>query len=142
MNGGVQVARGGGLVLGVRVVARVPPFARHLFFRPDEPLRFMGFFVKNLDAGTVVGQFPHLFPASIAIGYGIDGLTGARRTVGVWAILGLLAVYFAGTRLVGRTTAAPATGLLALHVIEVWFAKYPNAEVVMQAGAFSPPPAE
>ena len=31
------------------------------------------------DRGTVVGQFPHLFPASIAIGYGIDGLTGARR---------------------------------------------------------------
>ena len=56
----------------------------------------MGFFIKDPDAGAVVGQFPHLFPASIAIGYGLDGLTGARRTVGVWAILGMLAVYFAG----------------------------------------------
>jgi hypothetical protein len=137
MNEGVQVAQRGALVFRDPVVATVPPFTRHLFFRPDEPLRFMGFFVKNLDAGAVVGQFPHLFPASIAIGYGIDGLTGARRTVGVWAILGLLAVYFAGTRLVGRTTAAAATGLLALHVIEVWFAKYPNAEVVMQTLLFA-----
>ena len=42
-------------------------------------LRFMGFFIQDPDTGTVVGQFPHVFPASIAIGYGIDGLTGARR---------------------------------------------------------------
>jgi hypothetical protein len=137
MNEGIQIAQRGALIFRDPVVAAVPPFTRDLFFRSDEPLRFMGFFVKNFDTGAVVGQFPHLFPASIAIGYGIDGLTGARRTVGVWAILGLLAVYFAGTRLVGRTAAAAATALLALHVIEVWFAKYPNAEVVMQTLLFA-----
>ncbi|HEV3483792.1 MAG TPA: hypothetical protein VG106_00180, partial [Vicinamibacterales bacterium] len=80
--------------------------------------------------------FPHLLPASIAIGYGVDGLTGARRTIGAWAILGVLAVYFTGVRLIGRTAAAAAAGLLTLHVIQVWFARYPNAEVVMQALLF------
>ena len=30
------------------------------------------------EAGTVLGQFPHFLPASIAIGYGLDGLTGVR----------------------------------------------------------------
>ena len=85
----------------------------------------------------VVGQFPHLFPASIAIGYGLDGLTGARRTTVVWALLGMLAVYFAGARLFGKPAAAAAAGLLALHVTEVWFARYPNAEVVMQTLVFS-----
>ncbi len=137
MNEGIQVAQRGALIFRDPIVATVPPFTRNLFFRADEPLRFMGFFIRNFDTGAVVGQFPHLFPASIAIGYGIDGLTGARRTVSVWAILGLLAVYFAGTRLVGRITAAAATGLLALHVIEVWFARYPNAEVVMQTLLFA-----
>ena len=39
----------------------------------------MGFFIMDPDQGRVLGQFPHLFPASIAIGYGLDGLTGARR---------------------------------------------------------------
>ena len=97
----------------------------------------MGFFVQDPEHGAVVGQFPHLFPASIAIGYGLDGLTGARRTVGVWAILGLLAVYFAGARLLGRPAAGAAAALLALHVIQVWFARYPNAEVVMQALLFA-----
>src|SRR6185369_11364855 len=86
---------------------------------------------------AVIGQFPHLFPASIAIGYGVAGLTGARSAAGLWAILGLLAVYFAGGRLVGRTAAAAAAILLALHVIEVWFGRYPNAEVVMQALLFA-----
>ena len=127
---------------GIPVVSSVPPFARDLFFpsyqRPDYySLRFMGFLIKNPDTGEVVGQFPHLFPASIAIGYGLDGLTGARRAVGVWAILGVLAVYFAGRRLAGAPAAWTAAALLTLNVVQVWFARYPNAEMVMQALLFA-----
>jgi hypothetical protein len=142
VNEGIQIAQRGALVVHDSVVASVPPFARDLFFPSHQrseyySVRFMGFFIQDPDTGAVVGQFPHLFPASIAIGYGLDGLTGARRTVGVWAILGVLAVYFAGVRLVGRPAAAAGAGLLALHVIQVWFARYPNAEVVMQALLFA-----
>lgn len=142
MNEGIQIAQRGGLVIRDPIVAAVPPFARPLFFPPwgqtaYDSLRFMGFFVIDLDEGTVIGQFPHLFPASIAIGYGIDGLTGARRTVAFWAIFGVLAVYFTSVRLIGRPAAAAAAGLLTLNVIEVWFAKYPNSEVVMQALLFA-----
>ena len=142
MNEGIQIAQRGGLIIRDPVVATVPPVARPLFFPPYgqtvyDSLRFMGFFITDLDTGTVVGQFPHLFPASIAVGYGIDGLTGARRTVGVWAVLGLLAVYFAGVRVIGRTAATAAAALLALNIIQVWFAKYPNAEVVMQGLLFA-----
>ncbi len=142
LNEGIQIAQRGAIVVRDPVVAAVPPFARDLFFPSHQRhdyygTRFMGFFITDPDRGLVVGQFPHLFPASIAIGYGIDGLSGARRTVGVWALVGLLAVYFAGARLVGRTAAAAAAALLALHVIEVWFSRYPNAEVVMQALLFA-----
>jgi hypothetical protein len=142
MNEGIQIAQRGALVIRDPVVAAVPPPSRDLFFPAHGRTeyygtRFMGFFLQDPAAGTVIGQFPHLFPASIAIGYGLDGLTGARRTVGVWAMLALLAVYFTGTRLVGRTAAAAACALLALHAIEVWFARYPNAEVVMQALLFA-----
>jgi hypothetical protein len=142
MTEGIQIAQRGSLVVREPVVADVPAFARPLFFPPYgqtgyDSLRFMGFFITDVDTGSVVGQFPHLFPASIALGYGIDGLTGARRTVGVWTILGVLAVYFAGVRLIGRTAAAAAAALLALNIIEVWFSKYPNSEVVMQALLFA-----
>lgn len=148
LNEGIQIAQRGTFLYRDPVIAGIPPFARELFLRehrqPDGStrtdyygLRFMGFFVKDPSSGTVVGQFPHLFPASIAVGYGIDGLTGARRVSVAWAMLGLLAVYFAGARLLGRPAAAAAGVLLALHVIEVWFARYPNAEVVMQALVFA-----
>ena len=142
MNEGIQIAQRGTFTYRDPVVASVPEFARDLFFpshqRPDYyGLRFMGFFIRNPETGLVVGQFPHLFPASIAIAYGIDGLTGARRATGVWAVLGLLAVYFAGARLVGRAAAFGGATLLALNVVQVWFARYPNAEIVMQALLFA-----
>jgi Dolichyl-phosphate-mannose-protein mannosyltransferase len=142
VNEGIQIAQRGSLLIRDPVVASVPPFARDLFFpshRREEYYsnRFMGFFLQDPDTGLVAGQFPHLFPASIAIGYGLDGLSGARRTVGVWATLGVLAVYFAGARLIGRRAAAVAAALLAVHVIQTWFSRYPNVEVVMQALLFT-----
>ncbi len=142
INEGIQIAQRGSLAVHDETVASIPPFARDLFIPShDNPtyysIRFMGFFVRAPETGLVVGQFPHLYPASIAIGYGIDGLTGARRVSGVWAILGLLAVYFAGARLLGKPAAAAGALLLALNVVQVWFARYPNAEVVMQALLFA-----
>jgi hypothetical protein len=143
VNAGVQIAQRGTLAYHDPVVAAIPPAARALFDPQDinrpgfVAPRFMGFFVLDPDRGTVVSQFPHLFPASIAIGHGVAGLTGARRTVTAWGVLGVLAVYFLGARLFGRPAAAAAATLLALHVIQVWFARYPNAEVAMQALLFA-----
>lgn len=142
MNEGIQIAQRGALVVHDETVSTVPAFARDLFFPSHEnrsyySVRFMGFFIQSPDTGAVVGQFPQLYPASIAIGYGLDGLTGARRTTGLWAILGLLAVYFAGARLLGRPAAASAAFLLSLTTVQVWFSRYPNAEVVMQALLFA-----
>lgn len=148
MNEGIQIAQRGSLLIEDATVAAVPAFARDLFFpRHTEidgtpragyyGIRFMGFPLLDPESGTVVGQFPHLFPASIAIGYGIHGLTGARWVTPVWAVLGVLAVYFAGVRLFGRTVAGVAAVLLLLNVISVWFGRYPNAEVVMQAFLFA-----
>jgi len=136
MSEGIQIAQRGALVVRDPVVSSVPPFARDLFFpsyqRTDYySLRFMGFFIKNPDTGAVVGQFPHLFPASIAIAYGITGLTGAINAVGWWTILGLLSVYFAAARVIGRRAAAIASALLAVNIISIWFGRYPNSEVVM-----------
>ena len=139
---GIQIAQRGTLVYRDPVVASVPAAFRDLFFPSHErsdyySVRFMGFWIRNPETGAVVGQFPHLFPAAIAIGYGLQGLTGARAVTGVWAILGLLAVYFAARPVVGTAAAFAAAALLSLHVIEVWFGRYPNAEVVMQTLLFA-----
>ena len=144
VNEGVQIAQRGQMVLRDEDVASVPARFRNLFFPPHlnqqewyYGIRFMGFFIQNPQDGRVVGQFPHLFPASIAIGYGLNGLSGARQAVAVWAILGLLAVYLVGVRIFGRTPAFAAALLLSINVAQVWFARYPNSEVVMQALIFA-----
>lgn len=142
MNQGIQIAQRGTLTIREEVVAAVPSYARDLFF-PRHPVdeyyssRFMGFFLRDPRTGETSGQFPQLFSASLAIGYGLHGLSGARLTTGVWAILGLVAVYFAGARVLGRATAFAATVLLSLNVVEVWFARYPNSEMVLQALLFA-----
>lgn len=144
VNEGIQIAQRGDVIVHDAVVASVPPASRDLFFPAHRDQlqwyygqRFVGFFLQDPNDGTVVGQFPHLFPAAIAIGYGLNGLSGARQTVGVVAILGLLAVYFLAAQLIGRVGAAAAAVLLAINVVEVWFARYPNGEVLMQAFLFA-----
>jgi hypothetical protein len=142
MNEGIQIAQRGSIVIHDEDVKDVPGPVRNLFFPWAQQqeyygLRFMGFYIQDPLSGTVIGQFPHLFPAAIAIGYGMDGLTGARSAVDVWAILGILAVYFAGARWLGRAPALAAAMLLGLHSIQVWFSRYPNSEVMMQAMTFA-----
>jgi hypothetical protein len=142
VNEGIAIAKGGGLLIRDRFVAALPSDARSIFFPPYGDrgyysLRFMGFFLVDPQAGTVVGQFPHLYPAWIAIGYGLDAVNGALRAVSGWAVLGLLAVYFVGARLIGRVPAFCASALLAICVIEVWFARYPNSEMGLQALLFA-----
>ncbi len=143
VNAGVQIAQRGTFVYRDPVVAAVPADLRDLFI-PHDPTReryigqrFMGYFVLDPDTGAVVSQFQHVYPASIAIGYALSGLRGALRTITFWGIFGVLSVYFLGARLFGRPAAAAAALLLALNVAQVWFARYPNVDVVMQALLFA-----
>ena len=142
INEGVQIAQRGQTVIRDGLIAEIPSPFRDLFFPAHGldtyyGLRFMGFFIQDPDAGAVVGQFPHLYPASVAIGYALNGLSGARQTIGVWALLGLMAVYFAGARLFGRVPAGAAAILLTINVVMVWFGRYPNSELPMQALLFA-----
>jgi hypothetical protein len=142
MNEGIQIAQRRSLVTIDPVAKEVEAGERDLFFPPyNQPgyysIRYMGFFLTDPQAGSVVGQFPHGYPIWIAIGYGLDGLSGTRRVVSWWALLGVLAVYFAGVQLVGRLPAAAAAALLAVHIIQTWHARYPNSEIMTQALLFA-----
>ena len=104
-NEGVRLAQRGSLNATDELVASLPPGAVGLVLPPAQEGyrgRFMGFLVEDARTGTVIGQFPHFYPASLAIGYGLDGLTGVRHTTGVWGILCLL-----------YTSPSPRDGLLS-----------------------------
>ena len=81
MNAGVQIAQRRSLVIEDELVSSLPAETRGLFFprhygQPYYSNRFMGFFLINPDLGTVVDQFPHLYPVAVAVGYDMAGLTG------------------------------------------------------------------
>ena len=142
MNEGFQIAKRGGFVVRDETIAAVPPPVLDLFFTRNPNVdyydaRFMGFFLRDPATGETVGQLPHLYPASIAIAFDLGGVAAALRITGWWAVLGLLAVYLAGARLIGPLAAFAAAALLGLHLMQVWWARYPNAEIVMQALTFA-----
>ena len=140
---GIQLSREGSFFSDDPLVRDLPPESRDLFFRPEPPnavfesSRFLGYFITDLDRGVVVGQFPHLYPAWVAIAYELNGLTGARYVHGLWAIAGVLAVYFLGAALFGRRAGFAAAGLLTLNVAQVWFARYFISEPFLQALIFT-----
>jgi hypothetical protein len=142
MNEGIQIAQTRSLKTVDRIAAAVPAAARDLFFPSySNPsyysIRFMGFPLRDAQTGVVTGQFPQGYPIWIAIAYGLDGVTGTRRITAWWAILGVLAVYFAAKRLIGPFPAAAAAGLLCVHVVQTWYARYPNSEIVTQGLVFA-----
>ena len=142
-NSGIQIAQRGSLAIDDPLVRSIPTEYRELFFRPAPPaeafdsVRFLGFFVIDQNAGAVVSQFPHLYPAWIAVAYDTLGLTGSRYVHGLWAVLGVLGVYFAGAFVLGRRAAFAGAGLLAVHVAQVWFARYFCAEMIVQPLVFA-----
>ena len=140
---GIQLSREGGFHSEDPLVRDLPAESRDLFFRTEPPnaafesTRFLGYFIADMDRGIVVGQFPHLYPAWIAIAYELNGLTGARYVHGFWAAGGVLAVYFLGAALFGRRAGFAAAGLLTLNVAQVWFARYFISEPFLQAFVFT-----
>jgi hypothetical protein len=143
VNEGIQIAQRGSLGIDDQLVASIPEHLIPLFATEDERSessygsRFMGFYLVDAAEGRVMGQFPHLYPVWIAVGYGINGLTGTRYVVTFLATLGVLSVFFAGAWLVGRPAATAGALLLAVNVAQVWYSRYPNAEILLQALVFA-----
>ncbi|MXZ71409.1 MAG: hypothetical protein F4Z04_07880 [Acidobacteria bacterium] len=140
---GIQLSRSGSFFSEDPLVRDLPSEFRDTFFVPvrrtyvSYDLRFLGYNIADMDQGTVVGQFPHFYPVWIAMAYELNGLTGARYVHGLWAIGGVLTVYFLGAALFGRRAAFAAAGLLTLNVAQVWFARYFISEPFLQVLIFA-----
>jgi hypothetical protein len=131
------IARTGGIAVTDPVVLSIPRQDVDLFYRnPGNPDfswgRFMGFPLERPESGRVFPEFFHLFPAFGAYLFAAFGVKGALATPPLFGILGTLAVFFALRRLFGDAPALLAGLLLAVNVVQVWFARYPVSEPVSQ----------
>ena len=136
------IARTGGIVVTDPAVLSIPPEDVELFYRNrDRPdfswSRFMGFDLERPSSGRVYPQFFHLFPAFGAYLFQALGIRGALATPPVFGILGTMAVFFTMRRVFGQAPALLTGILLALNIVQVWFARYPVSETMSQCLLFT-----
>lgn len=145
VNTGVNIARTGRIIFQDAELAALPAESRRAVILPEvsvdraglpgpwsEGLRLPGFALRDLEQGIVVPHALHLYPVWIAIFYTIGGLSFALWTTFLFSLLGVLGVYFASTRLFGQPVGLLAVFLLVISVGQMWYARYPSAEIVVQ----------
>ncbi len=137
-----MIARTGGIAYTDPVVLSIPREDVDLFFREPGAAdfnwgRFMGFPLERPETGRVVPEFFHLFPAFGAYLFQAMGVKGALAAPPIFGILGTLAVFFAFRRILGPAPALLAALLLAVNVVQVWFARYPVSEGLSQLLVFT-----
>ncbi|HET7747275.1 MAG TPA: glycosyltransferase family 39 protein, partial [Vicinamibacteria bacterium] len=131
------IARTGGIAWTDPTVTSIPAEDVELFYRHPEKGdwswgRFMGVPLENPRTGRVVPEFFHLFPAFGAYLFQAMGVKGGLATPPVFGVLGTVAAYLFLRRAIGETPALLAAALLAVNVVQVWFARYPVSEPMSQ----------
>jgi hypothetical protein len=135
------IARTGGVAYTDPAVLSIPAEDVELFYRHPEAAdynwgRFMGFPLERPQTARVVPEFFHLFPAFGAYLFQAMGVKGALATPPVFGILGTVAVFLALRRVLGGPPALLGALLLAVNVVQVWFARYPVTETASQLLVF------
>jgi hypothetical protein len=102
-------------------------------------LRAAGFLIYggDLEAGRVVPQGLHLFPAWIGLLASMLGFEGGLLATGLMGLLGVWSVGMLGRRLAGPWVGVLAALLLALNGVQVWFSRYSTSETTMQFLTFA-----
>jgi hypothetical protein len=138
VNTGFHVAREGNLAYVDPLVKAIPPDVRGLFFRNDpnsppwsEP-RFLGFYLESPASGLVLPQGLHLYPVWIGMASALYQMKAGLYATPFFALVAVAGFFLAVRRLFGAEVALWATGLLTVFQIQVWFARFPNAEIVAQ----------
>ena len=143
VNMGTHMARSGELLVNDPLIAHLDPAFYPVFFREQPPntlTRYYylpGYYVSDSVPGQLIPQFYALQAVSIAILTAIGGVPLGLMATPLWGLIGIAAVYFLARSLFERRTALLAAVLLGVVVLQIWFARYPTAEVLTQSFLFA-----
>jgi hypothetical protein len=127
---GIRIARAGTLTAEDPLLQKIPKIYRSLFFSQRLPFRYMGFQINDLATGRVVPNFFYLYPVWLAIFYSLFGVHGMLYATPFLTCAMLLAVSLFARILIGRTAALCSVLLLGSNAIYLWFARFPNSEML------------
>ncbi len=138
VNWAADIARNGALLPSDPLTAQLPIEHYDGFLRAQPPttetdyLRFPGFYLSETEPGQLIPQFYPLQAISLAVAYSIAGVWGALFMTPLWGVLGVWAFYLFA-RLFLRWPLALLTSLLLLVTpLQLYFARYPTAELLTQ----------
>ncbi len=142
VNTGYNIASTGAITMKDPLVASLDPETRSLLFQriPQssyEADRALGFYIRDFTSGEVTPQFFHVYPVWIAILTAIGGIKLGLFTTPIFALLGVLGVFFFTRRVFSLPVALLASLFLSISAAQVWFARFPMSEVVVQTFLFS-----
>lgn len=145
---GAIIAKQGRIVFQSPTLARLTPSLRQALVAvpviPGPPSRLPGFYLSFLKfrgvvpVGLIVSDNQivphafHLYPSVLAFGYALGGIRTELLVTPFLALAGLASFYLLSRRLFGAPVGVIAVTLLAIDPAEVWFARFPAAEVLVQ----------
>lgn len=138
---GIELARTGDIGWRDRLIEQAGfERVRHLFEdlgdllrgRPRY-LRFAGFYLADPPGSKVVPQFLHGYEVWMALAYLVGGPQATQCVNGIFVGLGLLAFACVARRLWGSLSASLALVLLATSIAQLWYARFPSNEPLIQA---------
>lgn len=138
VNLGRNMAKTGSWLIDDPEIAALDPALYPALFReqlPSAPTRFLqfpGFYLDDNVPGRIIPQFYALHPVWLAIFDMLGGLKASLFATPLWGVLGVVAVYFTARKLFGTRVGFIAGLFLALTATQVWFSRYPTAEVLTQ----------
>ena len=138
VNTGFHLANNGSLTSTDSVIASIPKEDLALFFRVDKEvpdwnhLRFQGYPLENPETGRVVPQGLHLYPTWIGLVASLYEMKAGLYATPFFAMMAVLGGIFALKRIFGFEVAVWATAFWTVFQIQIWFARFPNAEILVQ----------
>jgi len=138
VNLGSNIARSGSILIHDQTLAELDPALDPVFLReyPDSNTvpyyLFPGFYVPGEPAGFVIPQFYPLHPVWLSVFHALGGIEANLLGTPFWALLGSLAVYLAARQMFGWKAGLLSLVALTSTAMQVWFARYPTAEMLTQ----------
>lgn len=149
INTGVNIANTGSVIIHDPLLASCMDETMQKAFyqiesRPEvlnkikyEGIQFPGFYITDKTTGEITPQFFYLWTTWIAIFYSLFELKIGLYVTSFFALLSILSIFFSGKTLFNKNVGLIASLILALNFAQIWYARYPTAEVFTQLLIFS-----
>ena len=138
VNLGANIARTGAWIVHDPVIADLPSelyagvFREHPDWMIPQYVPLPGTYLTRGAIGEITPQFYPLHPVWIAVFYAVGGVRLGLFATPLWGVLGCVMVYLAAREIFGRRVGWLSAAFLAFTATQIWFSRYPTAEVLTQ----------